>query len=470
MADIDFRRTTVAALADQVSSRERSARELTEAALARIDEVNPLINAFVALDGDRAMDEAAAIDERIAAGEDVGPLAGIPIGVKDLEDAAGFRTTQGSFVHADDPPATADSSLVERLRAAGCVVLGKTNTPELGFKADTDNPVFGATRNPWNVERSAGGSSGGSAAAVAAGMVPACDGLRRRRLDPHPRLAVRADGAEAVARARAAGRFPTRRAGCSCRRAARWRARSATSRWRSTRWSGPTRPTCTRCRCRTRGRGRSPSCTRRGASVGRRRSATRRSTARSSAVCEGALAALEERGAEIVEIDTVFPEDPGLDWLAMSSTFNLRSLGHLRDTPMWSKLDPGGGRDDGLGSRQRERGRPRSRAGRVPLRQPAPRRAVPPRAVVLLTPTVAGQTGPIGGQGYVNGEESPYWVAFTYPFNMTRSPAGTVCAGFTDDGMPVGLQVVGPQHADVAVLRLLALLEDSLGLDPIAPM
>lgn len=88
---------------------------------------------------------------------------------------------------------------------------------------------------------------------------------------------------------------------------------------------------------------------------------------------------------------------------------------------------------------------------------------------LLLTPTVAGQTGPAGGNGTVDGEQTPGWVAFTYPFNMTCSPAGTVCAGFTGDGMPVGLQVVGPQHADVAVLRLLAALEDLFGLDPIAP-
>ena len=88
---------------------------------------------------------------------------------------------------------------------------------------------------------------------------------------------------------------------------------------------------------------------------------------------------------------------------------------------------------------------------------------------LLLTPTVAGRPGPAGGNGIVDGEETPAWVAFTYPFNMTRSPAGTVCAGFTSDGLPVGLQVVGPQHADVAVLRLLAVLEDELAPRPHRP-
>src|ERR1700736_4085125 len=173
---MDFRRETVNDLADQVRSGQLAAREMVSHALQRIDALNPGINAFVALDGDAALKAAAAIDKSVAAGDDPGPLAGIPIGVKDLEDAAGFRTSNGSAGREDSLPATVNSPLVERLVAAGCVVVGKTNTPELGWKADTDNPVFGATRNPWDLTRSPGGSSGGSAAAIAAGMVPLATG------------------------------------------------------------------------------------------------------------------------------------------------------------------------------------------------------------------------------------------------------------------------------------------------------
>ena len=173
---MDFRTTTVAALAADVSAKRISARELVSAALDRIEEIDPRVNAFVALEGEQALSEAAALDARVAAGDDVGPLAGIPIGVKDLEDAAGFRTTQGSVVYGDSPVATTDSALVERLKAAGCIVVGKTNTPELGHKGDTVNPLFGATCNPWDLTRSAGGSSGGSGAAIAAGLVPLCTG------------------------------------------------------------------------------------------------------------------------------------------------------------------------------------------------------------------------------------------------------------------------------------------------------
>ena len=129
---------------------ELSARELTDAALNNIDAWNVQVNAFVAVDAERARAEADSIDARLAAGETVGALAGIPIGVKDLEDARGFITTFGSAAHARDVPAERDSVLVERLRSAGCVVIGKTNTPEFGLKPLTDNVTFGITRNPWD--------------------------------------------------------------------------------------------------------------------------------------------------------------------------------------------------------------------------------------------------------------------------------------------------------------------------------
>src|SRR5207302_8804601 len=113
---------------------------------------------------------------RVARGEEVGTLAGIPIGVKDLEDAAGLATSHGSTALPHTGPAPRDSILVARLRAQGCVVVGKTNTPELGHYADTVNALFGSTLNPWDLAHSPGGSSGGSAAAIAAGMVPLATG------------------------------------------------------------------------------------------------------------------------------------------------------------------------------------------------------------------------------------------------------------------------------------------------------
>ncbi len=162
-------------LASAVRAGELSAVELTEAFLARIGAVDPLLNAIPTLVPERALVEAAAADRRARQGLPLGPLHGLPIAVKDLMDTAGIRTTYGSPLYADHVP-TADSLLVERLRAAGAIVIGKTNTPEFGAGSQTFNPVFGPTRNPHDLTRTAGGSSGGAAAAVAAGLLPFADG------------------------------------------------------------------------------------------------------------------------------------------------------------------------------------------------------------------------------------------------------------------------------------------------------
>ncbi|MYK75654.1 MAG: amidase, partial [Acidimicrobiaceae bacterium] len=172
----DFRTVTVEALAALVRDRTLTAAAVTEHALERIEALNPTLNAFVAVDADDARTQAAAIDERLDAGEEVGPLAGIPIGVKDLVDATGFHTSKGAMYTRHDPPATSDCTEVARMRAAGCVIVGKTNTPEHGCMGDTYNPRFGPTLNPWNPERSPGGSSGGTGSAIAAGMVPVGSG------------------------------------------------------------------------------------------------------------------------------------------------------------------------------------------------------------------------------------------------------------------------------------------------------
>ncbi len=163
-------------LAAAIRRRELSAREVVAWHLDRIAAVNPRVNAIVSLRPEEALAEAEAADRRAArAGAEVGPLHGLPIAIKDLVDTAGIRTTYGSAAFADHVPA-ADDLLVRRLRAAGAIVVGKTNTPEFGVGSHTFNAVFGTTRNPWALDRSAGGSSGGAGAALAAGMLPIADG------------------------------------------------------------------------------------------------------------------------------------------------------------------------------------------------------------------------------------------------------------------------------------------------------
>ncbi|HET6563250.1 MAG TPA: amidase [Marmoricola sp.] len=162
-------------MAAAVRSRDISARELLELHLARISAVNGAVNAIVSLDEERARRSAAAADEQLAAGGPVGPLHGLPFAFKDTHSVAGWRTTFGSPVRADHVP-DADELLVERVRGAGAVVIGKTNVPEFAAGSHTFNPVFGTTLNPWDLTRSAGGSSGGAAAALTSGLVPLADG------------------------------------------------------------------------------------------------------------------------------------------------------------------------------------------------------------------------------------------------------------------------------------------------------
>jgi amidase len=171
--DIVFR--TAGELAGMLRTGAVSAREVVQAHLDRVERVNPAVNAIVTLTAERALAEARAADERFAAGSQVGPLHGIPVVHKDTHDTAGVRTTYGSPLLADNVPER-DELVVARMRAAGAICLGKSNVPEFGAGSHTFNPLFGPTRNPYAPARSAGGSSGGAAAALASGMCVLAEG------------------------------------------------------------------------------------------------------------------------------------------------------------------------------------------------------------------------------------------------------------------------------------------------------
>jgi aspartyl-tRNA(Asn)/glutamyl-tRNA(Gln) amidotransferase subunit A len=465
---MDFRRESVSDLADQVRSGQLAARELVSHALDRIDALDGRFNAFVAVDADAALQAAAAIDESIANGDDPGPLAGIPIGVKDLEDAAGFRTTHGSAAWADSSPATSHSPLVERLVAAGCVVVGKTNTPELGWKADTENSLFGSTRNPWDHTRSPGGSSGGSGAAIAAGMVP---------------LATGSDGGGSI-------RIPSALCGLSGLKPSLGRVPIGGEEppgWPNLSSKGPMARTAAEVAYVLDAViGPDPSDLR---SLPMPESSWTGALdnphvpmavawsptlgyapldAEVRAVCERAVSALGEAGARVIEIETVFADDPIWTWLTMTNVFLARSVEPFRNTPVWDRLDPGlrASADIGAGVSGTDLAKAIDECHRLNRRLVGLFHEVR----LLVTPTTAA-AAPLSGQpGMINGDADLNWVRFTYPFNLTRSPAGTVCAGFTGQGLPVGLQMVGPQHGDVVVLRAMAALEDALALDPVAPI
>ncbi|HEX7167483.1 MAG TPA: amidase family protein [Acidimicrobiales bacterium] len=464
----DFRTTSVVDLAEEVRHGKTSARELTGAALARIDELNGSVNAFVAIDAESALAAAAHVDEQVAAGKDPGPLAGIPIGVKDLEEAAGFRTTKGSAAFADHAPADGDSPLVARLKAAGCVVVGKTNTPELGWKGDTTNVLFGATRNPWSLDRSAGGSSGGSAAAIASGMVPLCSGS-----DGGGSIRIPASCCGLAGFKPSLGRIPS--------------GGAVAPDWHHLSTRGPMARTIRDTAAALDAvLGPDPTDL---------RSLPMPEVSWQSAlddahlpmkvawsptlgyanvddevlrICRAAIDRIADLGAEIVEVDVVFPEDPVLSWVTMTNAYNARTLGAYQGTEVWDRIDPGLRAMVEWGSTipAVDLVKAEDRCHELNLRLVDLFHG----CRLLLTPTIASLPPLSGAPGTINGAEAANWVSFTYPFNMTRSPAGSVCVGLSEAGVPVGLQVVGPQHGDLVVLRGMAVLEAALDPGRVAPI
>ena len=175
-------------LRELLDSRKVSSVELTEMFLGRIEELNPVLNAYLTVCGEEALESARRADTRIGRRKGKGkkkggdPLLGIPVSIKDLELTKGIRSTMGSLAYRNYVPKI-DSLTSERVRNAGAVILGKTNTPEFGLLGTTENRLGDACRNPWNIDRTSGGSSGGAAAALVAGLVHAGNGERRGRVD-----------------------------------------------------------------------------------------------------------------------------------------------------------------------------------------------------------------------------------------------------------------------------------------------
>ncbi|MCZ6719963.1 MAG: amidase [Proteobacteria bacterium] len=175
MSDLELCYTPALELARLIAAKTISPVEVVKNSLARIEEVNGKLNCFCFTYPDEAIEKAKAAEAAVLAGESLGPLHGVPIAIKDLTPTKGKRTTFGSYIYENYVP-DEDALVVQNLLGAGAIMVGKTTTPEFAFSSLTDTPLWGITRNPWNTERTPGGSSGGSAAAVAAGAVPLAEG------------------------------------------------------------------------------------------------------------------------------------------------------------------------------------------------------------------------------------------------------------------------------------------------------
>ena len=411
-------------IADAVRSRRSTATEVLQQSLARIDRLNPSLNAVVARDDERALAQATMIDDMITAGDhDRLPLAGVPLAVKDTEDTVGYRTTHGSRLFADAPPATEDSILVSRLRDAGCVVVGKSNVPEFAASADTSNLVFGSTRNPYDLDRVTGGSSGGAAAAVASGMVP---------------LATASDGGGSI-------RIPASACGLPGFKPSLGRIPDG----------GP-RPVDW------------PLVTTRGVLTSTVEDLITFSRSSASTVlprriawsptlgydwtepgilvaCESVVQSLAAEGVEVIEIDRVFDTEPYEAWGPLVGAYLQRSVGDHDRSLLTEEIRYGIEDADRLTARDLLQVEDTCHHLNLQLMK------VFEQVDLLLTPTLHRDPPRF--------DETVSWIRATGVFNLTRSPAGTMPVGASAAGLPVGLQIVGPQHGDVAVLALMRHLE-----------
>jgi aspartyl-tRNA(Asn)/glutamyl-tRNA(Gln) amidotransferase subunit A len=435
-----------------LAKRELSPVELMQATLDRIDDVNGKLNAFVAMrDRDALLADARAAEARIARGEGRS-LEGVPLGVKDLEDADGLVTTHGSLVFKDNL-ATRDSIQVERLRAAGAIVVGKTNAPEFGATAITKNLVFGATHNPWNVERTPGGSSGGSSAAIAGGVIP---------------LVTASDGGGSV-------RIPATFTGCFGLKPSYGRIPHGPEKFwimDDTAGHGPLTRTVEDATLHLDAVvGAHPldpnSLPHPGLSY---REVLKRLPAgvRIGYAADLGYAVVQSDVADVVgeavhvfeelghSVDLVRggPPEPGRDWGLMGVYQLLGQLGEF------------------LPDREHEFGRGLIHNVKLGVQMTPARFAtfrkrreelnrwcadIFERFDLLVTPTVPydppSAKGPLLAE--VEGRRQPEANvgSFTMPFNLSWHPAATVRCGFSRAGLPVGLQIVGPRHRDDLVLQ-----------------
>ena len=441
-------------LARRIRARDLSARNVMAAFLDRIAAVNPRLNAIVAkLDDEACLAAADAADRALAGGRDVGPLHGLPIAVKDLEPAVGFRWTRGSHAYADEV-AREDSAIVERMKRAGAIVIGKTNVPEFGMGSHTYNKVYGTTLNPWDVTKSAGGSSGGAAAAVAAGMLPIADGsdfggsLRNPAnftniVGMRPSVGLVPDAPNPLPGVGFGVKGPIAR------------TVDDTALLLSVLADQAALKGCTTDAGTTTGR------TTQGRDIARARIAWSPDLGglpidtRVRSVVDAQRSVFESLG---VQVDDACPDFSGVDefFMTIRQARSWRTLGPLLDRhrnvikpeAVW-EIESGARISDA----QLEDAQARHRAFIDRIRRFYERYDFLVCAVNQVPPFDASGDWPheIAGvpmDNYVAWMKSAYWISATY------GPAISVPAGFTEDGLPVGIQIAGAIGNDAGVLQI----------------
>jgi aspartyl-tRNA(Asn)/glutamyl-tRNA(Gln) amidotransferase subunit A len=441
-------------LAEAIQKKQVSPVEVVEAVLGRIERVNPRLNAYCTVTAEAARADARAAEAAVLRGDRVGPLHGVPYSVKDLVITRGVRTAFGSRIYEHNIP-DEDAPVVERLRAAGAILVGKTTTPEFGWKGTTDSPLTGISRNPWDLTKSPGGSSGGAAAAVAAGLGPLAvgtDGGGSIRIPgsfcgvfglkptcglvpvyPVPTTGTLSHVGPMTRTIRDAALMLAIMAGPDDRDPLSFPAtgsdfvheletgvRDLRVAWSPTFGYAQVAPDVRR-------------------------------------VTEAAALRFQELGCRVELVERIF-EDPDPIWAPL---FYAGVAARLQDAlPAWrDRIDPGLLEVIEEGKRLSAMAFKKAEFSRAAFYQDV--RKLLLKYDLLLSPTLAAVPFAAGMERPLEspGRSRLSWVAFTYPFNLTGQPAATVPCGFTADGLPVGLQIVGARLQDALVLRAAAAFE-----------
>lgn len=461
----ELTRLPASVLREWIAARKVSPVEITEAVLARADELQPVLNCFITLADEQARTAAGRAEDAVAKGAPLGLLHGIPYAAKDLVNTAGMRTTFGSLHHESNVP-TEDAVCAARLNAAGAILFGKTTTPEFGHKALTDAPLFGRTRNAWSAARTSGGSSGGAAVAVAAGIGPigiATDGGGSTRIPaaangmvglkqsngviPHSQVAdafgnytyvtpmTRTVADTALMLQAMAGPHP------------------------SDPWSigVPAQDYLAAARAE-------------GDLSGKR--VLYRLTLGNIVVAkdvraafERALVRLADLGAELVELKDDLPDMEPIWKVINHTTWRARFDDLIRRED--NRLSPSLVRQVAMASDWSGADYQRAMFQRTDLFRRV--QGWFEAADYLVTPTLSRTALPIDQDlfepieidGVEVGELRRNWFPYTMPFNITGHPALSLCCGYDGEGLPIGLQIVGRFRDEASVLRAAALYEAS---------
>ncbi len=442
-------------ISDMVANKVISAREVLSEFVSNYVMKNSEIGAFVSVDLDRALADADLIDQAIVKRETNGRLLGVPFGVKDLEDVSGFTTTKGSALYRLSPPSKASSIMVNRLIAQGAIVVGKTNTSEFGLRSETTNAVFGDTRNPLDLSRTAGGSSGGSAAAISGGLTP---------------LATGSDGGGSI-------RIPSAACGISGFKCSFGQipVEPSNGSWGDLSSVGPMAATLKEIayvldevvgpderdfRSKERPFGlfyqywasqRSPCRILASKTLG-----YAPTTPEVSAAFDKALSLIESQGIAVEVVEDILDEDPLEPFMTLALAYTLSGVEKDLRTGGWEVVEPVTRQwlEYVMDLKAQDLLRAQSVSYEISRRVIDKMQGFD----LLMTPTCASTPPELTTQGKGEFDDSN-WVRFTYPFNMTRAPSATVPFQLSRSSFPIGVQLVGRVGRDLELMAYGSFIE-----------